>query len=749
MAVTNFGRAINEMIQMNMHSVRFDKPDNLISIRRTSNRRCSLYTNIDHGQCIAKSMIQLSYSFFIVLASQVFKFVPCISSGYNINLFTILLSIIIGSTHAQKYDNWQESSDTLSYSSTAGAIGYSSTTGTIWLFGGSSTTKIRQIDAVAETATSYSAYFPSPGPPYVDYLYGWAQFWTSVDNYVYMIDPNEARTFLRFDVDTGTAETNYNSIKIPKYAPECHNGPYGNLPYSDYPFHSCLTSINVDAVDYLVVIGGAFNDGCGGGFGYRDNTQILSLVDFEWKTSARPKLSSGRRSSACVTHQSSNTIYVIGGISSNGCCEMLFLDTVQTLTINDMSTITSHSWGTLGDKLSSGMPLNSVYPTDGPRALVYETDILVFWERDINVIDTSTGSISIQGTLPVDGYNSAVVIAEGKIWMVRDNKWWTLPIGPTRQPTPAPTRAPTTQTSEPTRVPTRPPTTAAPTQTPTTGTPTQNPSESPTASTRTPTQTPSKTPTDLPTTASPSTTPITGTPTQNPSDTPTTETPTKTPSTVPSKTPSIVPSKTPTTSPSTETPTKTPSINPSKTPTKTPSTIPSKTPSQNPSTALPSASPSTPAPSSSPVTGTPSQNPSESPVTTRFPSDTPSIAPIDVFSSTNRDSDQSANGVDDEEQLAYGVGLISAVVGFAICALCGQRVYKRMIKDDEDNLVKHVTDMFFKTTPDGNTDDKRDIYTKEVEEWTVNDVYTWLSTASDGALAELAKKFKASRIRGS
>eukprot|EP01083_Nonionella_stella_P101616 288221_1 len=775
MAVTNFGRAINEMIQMNMHSVRFDKPDNLISIRRTSNRRCSLYTNIDHGQCIAKSMIQLSYSFFIVLASQVFKFVPCISSGYNINLFTILLSIIIGSTHAQKYDNWQESSDTLSYSSTAGAIGYSSTTGTIWLFGGSSTTKIRQIDAVAETATLYSAYFPSP--PYVDYLYGWAQFWTSVDNYVYMIDPNEARTFLRFDVDTGTAETNYNSIKIPKYAPECYNGPYGYLPDFDYPFHSCLTSINVDAVDYLVVIGGAFNDGCGGGFGYRDNTQILSLVDFEWKTSARPKLSSGRRSSACVTHQSSNTIYVIGGISSNGCCEMLFLDTVQTLTINDMSTITSHSWGTLGDKLSSGMPLNSVYPTDGPRALVYETDILVFWERDINVIDTSTGSISIQGTLPVDGYNSAVVIAEGKIWMVRGNKWWTLPIGPTRQPTPAPTRAPTTQTSEPTRVPTRPPTTAAPTQTPTTGTPTQ---------------TPSKTPTNVPTTVSPSKAPTTETPTHTPSDVPSktpSQSPTDVPTTVsPSKTPSVTPSKTPSQSPTdvptTVSPSKTPSVTPSKTPsqsptdvptetpTKTPSVTPSKTPSQSPNTASPSASPTTPtpsvspvteAPSASPVTGAPSKNPtsatvgpSESPITyipTRFPSDTPSVAPIDtftstVFTSTNGDSDRSVIELDDNEQLAYGIGLTSAVIVVAVCALCGQRVYKQRheIDDEEGTLAAHVADI--ETNEHADTDEKHDIYTKQVEEWNVDDVYTWLSTVSDGDLTDLAGKFKAARIRG-
>eukprot|EP01083_Nonionella_stella_P101614 288219_1 len=699
------------------------------------NKCCQLAKQDHHPN--SDQIIQLSYSFFIVLASPVFRFVSRISLGCNTNLFTILLTIIIQSTHSRTYFNWQESSDTLSSNFGPGAIGYSSSTGTIWLLGGYST-RISEIDAATETITS-STYFPYDP---VEYLYGYGQFWTSVDHYVYMIDPYEARTFIRFDVDTGTPDIDYNGIKIPKYAPECNQGPYDFVAY-----HSCLTSINVDAVDYLVVIGGAINgranEQCGGTFRSRNNTQILSLTDFQWKTSANPRLSVPRRSSACVTHQNSNTIYVIGGVSDDGCCNVALLDTVQTLTINDMSTITSHSWGTLGDKLSSGMPLNSVYPTDGPRALVYETDILVFWERDINVIDTSTGSISIQGTLPVDGYNSAVVIAEGKIWMVRDNTWWTLYIGPTQQPTSAPTRPPTTLSSEPTHVPTRPPTTATPTQSPTTGTPTQTPSRTPTVSTRTPTQTPSETPT-----VSPSTNPTTGIPTQAPSDAPTTATPTKTPSTVPSKTPSIVPSKTPTTSPSTETPTKTPSINPSKTPTKTPSTIPSKTPSQNPSTALPSASPSTPAPSSSPVTGTPSQNPSESPVTTRFPSDTPSIAPIDVFSSTNRDSDQSANGVDDEEQLAYGVGLISAVVGFAICALCGQRVYKQRheIDDEEGTLAAHVADI--ETNEHADTDEKHDIYTKQVEEWNVDDVYTWLSTVSDGDLTDLAGKFKAARIRG-
>eukprot|EP01083_Nonionella_stella_P101618 288224_1 len=662
-----------------------------------------------------------------------------IPSGRNTHIFTVLLSVIIGSTHAQ----WQESSGTLQSNFGPGAIGYSSSTRTIWLLGGFETL-IRQIDVATETTAPSSTTFASP----VDQLYGYAQFWTSVDHYVYMIDPYEARTFIRFDVDTGTADVNYSSIQIPYYAQRCYGGPY-----EDFSFHSCLTSINVGAVDYLVVIGGANNggdDACGGWSKPRDNTQILSLADFQWKTSANPRLSVPRRSSACVTHQNSNTIYVIGGISCSGdpCYQTVWLNTVQFLTINDMSDIQSCVWNTLSDTLSSVMPAYEQpmleKDTDGPRALVVGTEIFVFfgWFK-IDVIDTSTKSISTRGQLPADGYNSAFIIAEDKIWMVRDNTWWTLYIGPTQQPTSAPTRPPTTLSSEPTHVPTRPPTTATPTQSPTTGTPTQTPSRTPTVSTRTPTQTPSETPT-----VSPSTNPTTGIPTQAPSDAPTTATPTKTPSTVPSKTPSIVPSKTPTTSPSTETPTKTPSINPSKTPTKTPSTIPSKTPSQNPSTALPSASPSTPAPSSSPVTGTPSQNPSESPVTTRFPSDTPSIAPIDVFSSTNRDSDQSANGVDDEEQLAYGVGLISAVVGFAICALCGQRVYKQRheIDDEEGTLAAHVADI--ETNEHADTDEKHDIYTKQVEEWNVDDVYTWLSTVSDGDLTDLAGKFKAARIRG-
>eukprot|EP01083_Nonionella_stella_P025088 69109_1 len=208
---------------------------------------------------IATAMIQLSYSFFILLALLVPRFVPRISSGRNTNLFTMLLSIIIGSAHAQ----WQESSGTLQSPFRLGAIGYSSLTGTIWLLGGRGptdpySTLIRQIDVATETTTPSSTYFPSP----VDQLYGYAQFWTSVDHYVYMIDPYEARTFIRFDVDTGTQDIHYNGINISYYAPRCWDGPY-----EDFSFYSCLTSINVDAVDYLVVIGGALsggdNDPCG------------------------------------------------------------------------------------------------------------------------------------------------------------------------------------------------------------------------------------------------------------------------------------------------------------------------------------------------------------------------------------------------------------------------------------------------------------------------------------------------------
>eukprot|EP01083_Nonionella_stella_P025087 69101_1 len=270
--------------------------------------KCCQLAKQDHHPNSDQTMITFSY--FIVLALLVFRFVLRISLGCNTNLFTILLTIIIESTHSRTYFNWQESSDTLSSNFGPGAIGYSSSTGTIWLLGGYST-RISEIDAATETITS-STYFPYDP---VEYLYGYGQFWTSVDHYVYMIDPYEARTFIRFDVDTGTPDIDYNGTKIPKYA-DCWSGPYDFAAY-----HSCLTSINVDAVDYLVVIGGAKNgrddDPCGGTILSRDNTQILSLTDFEWKTSTNPRLSVPRRSSACVTHQNSNTIYVIGGVSHN------------------------------------------------------------------------------------------------------------------------------------------------------------------------------------------------------------------------------------------------------------------------------------------------------------------------------------------------------------------------------------------------------------------------------------------------
>eukprot|EP01083_Nonionella_stella_P174385 604336_1 len=134
------------------------------------NKCCQLAKQDHHPN--SDQIIQLSYSFFIVLASP-------------------------------------ESSDTLSSNFGPGAIGYSSSTGTIWLLGGYST-RISEIDAATETITS-STYFPYDP---VEYLYGYGQFWTSVDHYVYMIDPYEARTFIRFDVDTGTPDIHYEGINI-------------------------------------------------------------------------------------------------------------------------------------------------------------------------------------------------------------------------------------------------------------------------------------------------------------------------------------------------------------------------------------------------------------------------------------------------------------------------------------------------------------------------------------------------------
>eukprot|EP01083_Nonionella_stella_P309452 1096062_1 len=308
-------------------------------------------------------------------------------------IHVLLHMLLITSTTAQKYGGWSSCSPSFAMSRSAhqAAIGYSSTHDSIWIIGGS-TAKVDLIQFIEGSSSSeLSSVLQND-------VYGGAQFWTQIDEYVYIIDPRYASSFMRFHVDSRAQQWNYQNITIPVYE------DYGSGYW--YGLFTCLTSINVAGTDYLVVVGGSTR-GMNGEYVAINDTQILSLSTFVWESNV-PTMNIPRRLAACVTVN--DTIYAIAGRGENGCC-VEDLDTVETLTISDMSSKPG-SWTTVPDTLTATMK--------GHRALVYGTDILVFYSlngHQIDVIDSITNTISPDGYVDVAGRNSAPIVVSNRIYL--------------------------------------------------------------------------------------------------------------------------------------------------------------------------------------------------------------------------------------------------------------------------------------------------------------------------------------------
>eukprot|EP01083_Nonionella_stella_P192009 710157_1 len=284
--------------------------------------------------------------------------------------------------------------------------------------------------------------------------------------------------------------------------------------------------------------------------------------------------------------------------------------------------------------------------------------------------------------------------------------------GPTEDPTLTPSKYPTTI---PTGYPTTPPT----------ADPTVDPSSNPSAN---PTENPSSHPSSIPS----------GNPSSNPSSNPShpssdpTENPSSNPSTNPSSNPSSNPTENPSSHPS-SIPSGNPSSNPSSNPSH-PSSDPTENPSSNPST-NPSSNPSsnpTENPSSHPSSN-PSSNPSSKPFFLSL--STTDVDP--VFLSTWLDDSTSSKKT---KQLPSDA-VISAVAIIAImlfiilfCLYRSAQKKKRMIANtDAGHMVAGI----------------QPVPGSDINKWTIDEVYGYFSVVHDGALMEIAKIFKAERVRGS
>eukprot|EP01083_Nonionella_stella_P290032 986866_1 len=307
-------------------------------------------------------------------------------------------------------------------------------------------------------------------------IFGIGQFYHQQHNYLYMIDPfSQTLCMLDLSATTKELQSNWNSVTIP------HNvNAYGCLVGND---------------EYLFIVGGDSTVGYGD---YVDYLQILQLSPLQWLSNT-PSLNSGRRSAACIIHESSGFLYAIGGWPS-----------WQSFEKVSITNILSNSWQITPDLL---------HPADGARALLYDSDYILIiggWRtyephvgnEYVQIIDTKTDIVSLSSStvnFPVQA--ATVIIAENTIykfggsteaWQHTD-QWETYHISTDSQ-TPSPSKYPIT------RLPSLSPSSQSPTNLPspiaaTTIYPTSapssapaQPSSAPLLSTLKPSQSPSKFP---------------------------------------------------------------------------------------------------------------------------------------------------------------------------------------------------------------------------------------------------------------
>eukprot|EP01083_Nonionella_stella_P092765 259795_1 len=311
-------------------------------------------------------------------------------------------------------------------------------------------------------------------------IFGIGQFYHQQHNYLYMIDPfSQTLCMLDLSATTKELQSNWNSVTIP------HNvNAYGCLVGND---------------EYLFIVGGDSTVGYGD---YVDYLQILQLSPLQWLSNT-PSLNSGRRSAACIIHESSGFLYAIGGFGGPGL--------IKEIEKVNIANILSNSW-----QITSEL----IYSADGARAILYDSDyILVFggWRafsphvanEYIQIIDTKTDTVSLSSsTLHFPVETATVIKIENKMYKfggstdawVYTNQWETYHIN-TDSPTQPPSTYPTTglpslsPSQSPSNLPSSAPI-AAPTIYPTSApssVPIQ-PSSSPVFPTFKPSQSPSKFP---------------------------------------------------------------------------------------------------------------------------------------------------------------------------------------------------------------------------------------------------------------
>eukprot|EP01083_Nonionella_stella_P304087 1055152_1 len=286
---------------------------------------------------------------------------------------------------------------------------------------------------------------------------GYSQFYTQMDNMIYIIDTSGERINV-FDVSTKAYTTQHWNIT------------------HDVDTNGCIAS----AAAQLYIIGGYTTNGP------MNNVQIFTITNNTWRDG--PYLQSARYWVSCVASTISNKMYVVGGTDGQG----NYQDYLKTIEFISITQIDQNQWQYTNSDLTE--------PLVSTRAVVYDTHIYVMggqnssgvYVTNVNIIDTITNTVSIlTDQLSYEASSMAPIVVGHTLYAFGGwngktlNKWQYYQL-PTSRPTTTAPSTPLPTTSQPS---TSLPTTAKPsTSLPTTKAP----------STALPTTT-------LPTTAKPST----------------------------------------------------------------------------------------------------------------------------------------------------------------------------------------------------------------------------------------------------
>eukprot|EP01084_Bolivina_argentea_P060504 110538_1 len=189
----------------------------------------------------------------------------------------ILLSVLTNSN----YVNWTQSPISLPRNGKEMAVSYDSTDDTIWLLGGLYTKQL--ISFHNNTFTDFGSSNLS------NYVYGNGQFYSQLQNILWMIDPYYNQTFCAFDVETHIFTPRWNQ----------------NL-------------------------------------GVLDKLQIYNISSGEWLTKSIPE---PKQDSSCIVHIKHERLYIIGG-KRNG----IYFRAIEALFIgNDLQNIDNEQWEFIGN----------------------------------------------------------------------------------------------------------------------------------------------------------------------------------------------------------------------------------------------------------------------------------------------------------------------------------------------------------------------------------------------------------------